>query len=72
MVCLAFYYNLPGFVGDEKEPNPCEATLPPPVLKVPLGFWSPKAEEVWPNPKAFAPLFPKRLLEPSEEMGKQS
>lgn len=53
----------PGFVGVEKEPKPCDATLPAPVLKVPLGFCSPKVED-WPKPKVFAPLFPKRLLVP--------
>lgn len=52
----------PGFVGVEKEPNPWEATLPAPVLKVPLGFCSPK--EVCPKPKDLAPLFPNRLLAP--------
>lgn len=31
----------PGFVGVEKEPKPCDATLPPPEEKVPLGFCSP-------------------------------
>lgn len=49
----------PGFVGVEKEPNPWDATLPAPVLKVPLGFCSPN--EVCPKPKVLAPLFPNRL-----------
>lgn len=48
-----------GFVGEEKEPKPWDATLPPPVLKVPLGFCSPN--EDCPKPKALAPLFPNRL-----------
>lgn len=54
--------KLPAFVGVEKEPKPWEATLPPPVLKVPLGFCSPK--EDCPKPKVLAPLFPNRLLVP--------
>lgn len=53
----------PGFAGDEKDPKPWDATLPPPVLKVPLGFCSPK-EACCPNPNVLAPLFPKRLLAP--------
>lgn len=52
----------PGFAGEEKDPKPWDATLPPPVLKVPLGFCSPK--EVCPKPNVLAPLFPKRLLAP--------
>lgn len=56
---------VPDFVGVENEPKPCEATLPPPVLKVPAGFCSPK--EDCPKPKVLAPLFPNRLLEPGEE-----
>lgn len=52
----------PGFVGVEKEPKPWDATLPAPVLKVPLGFCSPKDD--CPKPKVLAPLFPKRLLAP--------
>lgn len=56
---------VPAFVGVAKEPKPCAATLPPPVLKVPAGFCSPK--EDCPKPKVLAPLFPNRLLEPGEE-----
>lgn len=50
--------NPPGFVGEEKEPKPCAATLPAPAEKVPEDFCSPKA--VCPKPKALAPLFPNR------------
>lgn len=52
----------PAFVGVEKEPNPWDATVPAPALKVPLGFCSPK--EDCPKPKDLAPLFPKRLVAP--------
>lgn len=52
----------PGLEGEEKEPKPWEATLPAPVLNVPLGFCSPKVD--WPKPKVLAPLFPKRLVPP--------
>lgn len=51
----------PALAGVEKEPNPWDATLPALVLKVPLGFCSPK--EDCPKPKVLAPLFPNRLLE---------
>lgn len=53
---------VPGFTGEAKEPNPWDATLPAPVLKVPPGFCSPKDD--CPKPKALAPLFPNRLLLP--------
>lgn len=42
-----------------ENPKPWDATLPPPELKVPIGFCSPK--EAVPNPKLLAPLFPKRV-----------
>lgn len=43
-----------------ENPKPCDATLPPPELKVPAGFCSPKDEPANP-PKLLAPLFPNRL-----------
>ena len=49
-----------------ENPKPWEATLPPPALKVPAGFWSPNDELANP-PNVLAPLFPKRL-EVSEKM----
>lgn len=49
--------------GVEKDPKPCAATLPPPVLKVPLGFCSTKVEG-WPKPNVLAPLVPNRVVEP--------
>lgn len=52
----------PGLVGDENEPKPCAATLPPPDEKVPVDFCSPNA--VCPKPKPLAPLFPNRPLPP--------
>lgn len=52
----------PGFDGVENEPKPWDATLPAPVLKVPVGFCSPK--EDCPKLKVLAPLLPKRLLVP--------
>lgn len=55
---------VPVLAGLVKEPKPWAATLPTPVLKVPLGLGSPK-EDV-PNPKVFAPLFPNRLLDPGD------
>lgn len=51
-----------GFAGEEKEPKPWDATLPPPVLKVPAGFCSPK--EDCPKLNDLAPLLPNRLLVP--------
>ena len=48
-----------------ENPKPWEATLPPPELKVPVGFWSPN-EELANPPNVLAPLFPNRL-EVSEE-----
>lgn len=54
---------VPGFAGVEKEPNPWDATLPVPAVKVPLDFCSPK--EDCPKLKFLAPLFPNRLLVPT-------
>lgn len=59
---------VPGFVGVEKEPNPWDATLPAPVVKVPPGFCSPK--EACPKPKVLAPLGPNRLLAPRRKTGR--
>lgn len=55
--------KVPALFGLEN-PKPWEATLPPPELKVPVGFCSPKEE--LPNPKVFAPLFPNKLEESGE------
>lgn len=63
---------VPGLVGVPKEPNPCEATLPPPVVKVPLGFCSLAKDEDWPKLKALAPLFPNRLLAPDKQQQEKS
>lgn len=60
---------VPGFVGVEKEPNPWDATLPAPVVKVPLDFCSPKVD--CPKPKVLAPLFPNRVLVPGGEKDRQ-
>lgn len=57
----------PPVLAGLKEPNPWAATLPTPVLKVPLGFGSPKGGGPVPNPKALAPLFPNRLLDPGAQ-----
>lgn len=54
---------VPGLVGVPKEPKPWEATVPPPVVKVPLGFCSLK-DDGCAKLKALAPLFPNRLLAP--------
>lgn len=43
-----------------ENPKPWDATLPPPELKVPVGFCSPNDELVKP-PNVLAPLFPNRL-----------
>lgn len=51
-----------GLVGVLKEPKPCAATDPAPVLKDPLGFCSPN--ELLEKLKAFAPLLPNRLAGP--------
>lgn len=59
---------VPGFDGVENEPKPWDATLPAPVLKVPVGFCSPK--EDCPKLKVLAPLLPKRLLVPRRRTGK--
>lgn len=48
-----------GLVGVEKEPKPCAATDPPPLLKDPLGFCS--TNELLLKLKPFAPLLPNRL-----------
>lgn len=58
---------VPGLVGVPKEPKPWEATLPPPVVKVPLGFCSLLKDDDWPKLKALAPLFPNRLLAPKKQ-----
>lgn len=50
---------IPVLFGAEN-PKPWDATLPPPELKVPAGFCSPKDELANP-PKVLAPLFPNRL-----------
>lgn len=65
---LLFPAAIPGFDGEEKEPNPWDATVPPPVLNVPLGFCSPKDD--CPKPKVLAPLFPNRLVAPRGEIGR--
>lgn len=52
----------PGFVGVEKEPNPWDATLAPPVLKVPGGFCSPN--EDCPKPMGLVAVLPNKLLVP--------
>lgn len=57
---------VPDLVGVPKEPKPWEATLPPPVVKVPLGFCSVLKVADWPKLKALAPLFPNRLLAPDK------
>lgn len=59
-----FVNTIPALVGLEN-PKPWDATLPPPELKVPVGFCSPKVEV--PYPKVLAPLFPNKL-EVSGEM----
>lgn len=43
-----------------ENPKPWDATLPPPELKVPAGFCSPK-DELLNAPNVLAPLFPNRL-----------
>lgn len=43
-----------------ENPKPWDATLPPPALKVPVGFCSPNDELANP-PNVLAPLFPNRL-----------
>lgn len=54
--------SIPGLVGLANEPKPWDATLPAPVLKVPLGFCSPNA--VWPKPKLLEPVLPNRPAPP--------
>lgn len=51
--------GVPVLFGVEN-PKPWDATLPPPELKVPAGFCSPK-DELLNAPNVLAPLFPNRL-----------